>query len=105
MEKWRLREKENTKGVAKASNLHGTSRTVRTRDGGPTATLVTVGTSRGLDPGLALRALPGGTRRLAPAIRGPTGTHNEVPSACLAAVYYGLGVTLASSYHVELEVR
>ena len=87
LEKWRLREKENTKGVAKAPILHGTSRTVRTRDVGPTATLVTVGTPRGLGPALALRALLGGMRRLALTIRGPPGIRGEGRSPIPTARY------------------
>ena len=106
--KSRPREKEKKKGMAKVPSLLGTSRTVRTRSGNPTAMLANVGTLRG--HGLAsalLRILLGGVHRLgvAPTTLGPIGMSGEVYFTSQAARYYGLGVTLAPLYHDELEVR
>ncbi len=93
--------------MAKTPSPLGTSHTVRTRDGGPTAMMANVGNLRGHGPASALRILLGGMRRLrvTPTTRGPTGMSGEVHATSPAAKYYGLGVTLASLYHVELEVR
>ena len=65
------------------------------------------GTLRGHGLASALRIPLGGMRRLGvtPTTRGPTGMSGEVHVTSPAARYYGLGVTLASLYHVELEVR
>ncbi len=52
------------KGYAKTLSPLGTSRTARTRDGGPTEMLAKVGNLRGHGPASALRILLGGMRRL-----------------------------------------
>ena len=93
--------------MAKTLSPLGPSRTARTRDGGPTEMLAKVGNLRGHGPASALRILLGGMRRLGvtPTTRRRTGMSGEVHVTRQAARYYGLGVTLASLYHDELEVR
>ena len=93
--------------MAKTPSPLGTSPTVRTRNGGPTVMLANVGNLQGHGPASALRIPIGGIRRsgVTPTTRGPTGMSGEVRVANPTARYYGLGVTLASLYHDEPEVR
>ena len=93
--------------MAKTPSPLGTSPTVRTRNGGPTVMLANVGNLQGHGPASALRIPIGGIRRsgVTPTTRGPTGMSGEVHVANPTARYYGLGVTLASLYHDEPEVR
>ena len=76
-EKRKRREKESSKGVAKAPIPLGTSRTDRTKYGDPTMVSANAGALRVHGPTLALRMILGGMRGLAQTILGPPGIRGE----------------------------